>query len=66
MSLVSTCIKRLLFVFIFCPMSKHKKGTIRCHLHSGAKSYKLVKHYHCLLEKNIQAEGGFFLRQRRL
>ena len=62
---VSMFIERL-FVIIFCPMSENKKDANS--LLSSLRDKKLQVSKKLLLSppKQIQAERGFFLRQRRL
>ena len=61
---VSMFIERL-FVIIFCPMSENKKDANSL---SSLRDKKLQVSKKLLLSppKKIQAEGGFFLRERRL
>ena len=63
MSPVSMCIERLLFVITFCPMSEHKKDSLLSSLRD--KKLQVSKKLSLSPPKKSQAEGGFFLRQKR-
>ena len=59
------CIERMLFVIIFCPMSDHRKDTNSLLSSLRDKKLQVSKKLSLSPPKKIQAEGGFFLRQKR-
>ena len=66
MSPVSMCTERLLFVIKFCPMSEHKNDTNSLLSLLRERKLQVSKKLSLSPPKKIQAEGGFFLRQKRL